>query len=105
MGDPIGTATLLAEDIGGYAGPANLYAVDPPVRDPSGQGPASGYPHVVVWVQNYGTPPGAYMVPARPDGSAFVMNQLAGSYAHPQASHTGALFLAGYEVVVPEGVE
>lgn len=95
------TATLLGEDIGGYAGLANLYALDPPLRDPSGQGPTGGYSHVVVWVQTLLTPE-AVIVPARPDGSAIVMNRLPGSYVHPAADHTWALLMAGgYEVVEP----
>lgn len=88
----MGTATLIAENVGGFAGPANLYQLEPPLVDKT---------YVVVWTQAYGTPE-AVVVAARPDGSAITMNRLPGSYVGSEVTHSGALWLAGYEVVVPE---
>ena len=87
----MGTATLLAEGLGGYAGTANLYQLDPPLMNHS---------HVVVWTQAYGTPE-AVIVSARPDGSAITLNRLPGSYVGAEVNHTAALWLAGYEITAP----
>ncbi|MDH6279548.1 hypothetical protein [Prescottella agglutinans] len=87
------TATLLAEDIGGYAGGANLYQLDPPLVTAG-----LSHSHVVVWVQHWGQPE-AVMVSASPSGAARAMVRLPGSYVHPEPTHSGALWLAGYEVV------
>lgn len=84
----MGTATLVAEGIGGYAGSANLYQLDPPLL---------AHAHVVVWTQDYGAPE-AVIVGARPDGSAIVMNRLPGSYVGTTVTHSGALWLAGYQI-------
>lgn len=86
------TATLLMDGLGGYAGPANLYQLDPPLL---------GHDHVVVWTQEIGTPE-AVIVAAYETGAAKVMNRLPGSYVAAEVSHAGALFLAGYEVVIPD---
>lgn len=85
------TASLLVSDVVGFAGPANLYQLDPPLL---------GSSHVIVWTQAIGTPE-AVIVAAHPSGAARVMNRLPGSYVGAEVSHAGALFLAGYEVVIP----
>lgn len=83
-----GIATPLAQNLGGYAGEARLYRLDPPLQ---------GEEHVIVWVQTFGVPE-ACVVIAHPSGAAKTMNRMPGSYVHPQPSHAGALFLAGYEI-------
>lgn len=85
----MGTATLVAANVGGYAGTAHLYQLDTPLL---------GNTHVVVWTQTYDTPE-AVIVAARPDGSAIKLNRLPGSYVGAEVTHTGALWLAGYTVV------
>ncbi|MBM4554319.1 hypothetical protein GS676_02935 [Rhodococcus hoagii] len=85
----MGTAILVHEDLGGYAGVAHCYELSPPLL---------GAPYVTVWVQtDFGTPE-AVIVAAHETGAAVRMNRLPGSYVHPDATHTGALWLAGYEV-------
>ncbi|MDH6283240.1 hypothetical protein [Prescottella agglutinans] len=86
------TATELATDLGGYAGQANLYQLDTPLY---------GNEHVVVWTQSFGTPE-AVIVAAHPNGAAKTLNRLPGSYVGAEVTHSGALWLAGYEIVVPE---
>ncbi|EME14819.1 hypothetical protein [Rhodococcus triatomae] len=86
------TATLLAENLGGFAGPANLYQLDVPLM---------GFDHVIAWIQTFGTPE-AVLVAAFPSGAARSMTRLPGSYVGTEVSHAGALFLAGYTVVLPE---
>ncbi|MDH6279330.1 hypothetical protein [Prescottella agglutinans] len=86
------TATELATDLGGYAGQANLYQLDPPLF---------GNEYVVVWTQSFGTPE-AVIVAAHSSGAARTLNRLPGSYVGSEVTHSGALWLAGYDVVVPE---
>lgn len=88
----LGTATVVHEDLGGFAGVAHCYQVDPPLE---------GSTHVTVWVQTaFGTPE-AVIVAARESGAAVTMNRLPGSYVRSDATHSGALWLAGYEVAPP----
>ncbi|MFD6398422.1 MULTISPECIES: hypothetical protein [Nocardia] len=85
------TATTLSIEVTGFAGPARLYELSEPL---------SGNNHVIVWTQQaFGRQSAeAVIVAARPDGSAVTMTKLPGSYIHPDATHEGALWLAGYEV-------
>lgn len=110
-------ATPLGEDIGGYAGPANLYRLDPPLDDGTGE----FHEHVVVWVQpalalslkdaagrtiqTKPSIPECAIVSAYPTGAAKAMNRLPGSYVHPAADHAWALLMAGYEVGPPDPPE
>ena len=99
------TATLLHENLGGYAGPANCYELSAPLTDHT-QHTANS--HVVVFtVEGIGAPE-TIIVPARPDGSATVMNRLPGSVVGV-ANHAAALWAAGgfehgegYDIVIPE---
>lgn len=99
------TATLLHENLGGYAGPANCYELSAPLTDHT-QHTANS--HVVVFtVEGIGAPE-TIIVPARPDGSATVMNRLPGSVVGV-ADHAAALWAAGgfehgegYQIVIPE---
>ena len=99
------TATLLQENIEGYAGPANLYQLSAPLLD---RGMNLAHEYVVVYtVVAFGAWE-TIIVPARPDGSALVMNRLPGSLVGI-ADHAGALWAAGgfehgeaYEIVIPE---
>lgn len=88
----MGTAFVIGKDIGGYAGVANLYRMEPPFE---------GFEYVTVFAVDY---PGTQhdettLVGARPDGSAILMNRLPGSLVG-WANHEKALSLAGYEVAV-----
>ncbi|MFD6453631.1 hypothetical protein ACFQ9R_05560 [Nocardia sp. NPDC056541] len=84
------TATATSIEATGFAGPARHYQLSEPLV---------GNHHVIVWTQNaFGQQAAeAVIVPARPDGSAVTMTKLPGSYIHPDATHEGALWLAGYE--------
>lgn len=86
----MGTAVLIAADIGGYAGVANVYRLSPPLDN---------YPFVTVFACDF---PGSQhdettIVGATPDGAAVLMNRLPGSLVG-FADHAKALELAGYEV-------
>ena len=89
------TATELATCLVGYAGPANLYQLDPPLF---------GNEYVVVWTQFFGTPE-AVVVAAHPSGTAKTLNRLPGSYVGTEVAHSGALWLAGYEIAPTAPVE
>lgn len=84
------TATRVRIDVGGYAGVAHTYRLDPPLE---------GNEFVTVFAVDM---PGTQydetlIVGARPDGSAFMMNRLPGSLTG-WADHDKALTLAGYTV-------
>ncbi|MHD0294983.1 hypothetical protein RCF19_03825 [Rhodococcus qingshengii] len=68
------TAIPLA-DCGGFTGPARLFAIDPPLRDPSSGNIAD---HVIVCVTTMGGPR-IEVYPGRPSGSARSMQPLPGS--------------------------
>lgn len=84
------SATTISTTVSGFAGPARLFELSEPLL---------GNHHVIVWTQQaFGRQAAeAVIVPARPDGSAVTMTKLPGSYVHPDATHEGALWLAGYE--------
>ncbi|MEA1795101.1 hypothetical protein [Rhodococcus qingshengii] len=96
------TATLVVEDIRGYAGPANCYRLSEPLF---------GATHVVVWSQPaFGSQlPEVVVVPAMPSGTARNMARLPGSsMLHHEATIEDAaawalLTAGGYEIVVPPG--
>ena len=89
----MGTATLVASDIGGYAGVANVYQVEPPLANN-------------LWVTVFAVDmPGTQhdetvIVAAHPSGAALTMNRLPGSLVG-WADHEKALRIAGYDIVVP----
>lgn len=103
------TATLVHENLGGFAGVAHCYRLEQPLE---------GHEYVTIWVQpklalpvpmGRNRPPGqitqpseAVIVGAHPTGAAVKMNRLPGSYVHPDATHAGALWLNGYEIEVSE---
>lgn len=87
-------AVLMGKDIGGFAGVANLYRMDPPFE---------GFEYVTVFAVDF---PGTQhdetvIVGAREDGSAVLMNRLPGSLVG-WADHEKALTLAGYEIGEPD---
>lgn len=87
----MGTATLIVENTGGFAGVAHTYQLNPPL---------DGCEFVTVFAVDF---PGTQhdetvIVHAREDGSALVMNRLPGSLVG-WADHDKALQLAGYDVV------
>ncbi|MEC3955800.1 hypothetical protein VMT65_22395 [Nocardia sp. CDC153] len=86
------TATQTSLSVGGFAGPAQHFALSEPL---------CGNSHVIVWTQDaFGQQAAeAVIVAARPDGSAITMTRLPGSYVHPDPSVDAALELAGYQVV------
>ncbi|KXF56133.1 hypothetical protein AXA44_02555 [Rhodococcus sp. SC4] len=91
----------MIENLGGYAGEANTYRLDPPLPDPNRPGESADV--VTVWVQRGYGPAEAIVVAAHPNGAALRMNRLPGSYVREDVTHSGALWLAGgYEIVVPE---
>lgn len=101
------TATLLQENIEGYAGPAHLYQLSAPLVD---RGMNLPHSFVVVYTVTAFGALETIIVPARPDGSAIVMNRLPGSLVGI-ADHAGALWAAGgfehgeaYSIVVPDEV-
>lgn len=86
----MGVATRIGIDIGGYAGVAHHYRVDPPL---------DGHEFAVVFAVDM---PGTMhdetvIVGAREDGSAHLMNRLPGSLVG-WADHEKALQLAGYSL-------
>jgi hypothetical protein len=89
----MGTATLVAANIGGYAGVANVYQVEPPLANN-------------LWVTVFAVDmPGTQhdetvIVSAYPSGAAITMNRLPGSLVG-WADHEKALRIAGYDVVIP----
>lgn len=86
------TATLIAENIGGYVGVANVYRLSEPLE---------GAKIVTVFVQDWfgKQPPEAVIVRAVNEyGAAYTMNRLSGSYVSPDANHAKALSLAGYSM-------
>lgn len=113
------TATLLADDVGGYAGPTHLYQLSEPLE---------GFDYVTVCVEETFVmqikdlrtekvsvaPPQAGQVcifPAYESGAPVVLRRLSGSYTHsgaaisPADTRQWALMMAGgYEIVVPDPV-
>ena len=89
-------ATEVNADVGGRAGPARCYRLDPPL---------AGAELVTVWVQDaFGSSgPEAVVVQARNEtGAPLNMTRLPGSYVGAEPTHSGALFLSGYRIVIPE---
>ncbi|WP_341513637.1 hypothetical protein AAC389_15600 [Rhodococcus qingshengii] len=97
------TATLILEDVKGYAGPANCYRLSEPLFQAD---------HVIVWAQtSFGMQlPEVVVVPSTSSGRARNMDRMPGScMLHHEAdvndAATLALMLAGgYEIVVPDPV-
>lgn len=97
------TATLILEDVKGYAGPANCYLLSEPLIQAD---------HVIVWAQpSFGMQlPEVVVVPSTSSGRARNMDRMPGScMLHHEAdlndAATLALMLAGgYEIVVPDPV-
>lgn len=97
------TATLILEDVKGYAGPANCYRLSEPLFHVD---------HVIIWAQpSFGMQlPEVVVVPSTSSGRARNMDRMPGScMLHHEAdlndAATLALMLAGgYEIVVPDPV-
>lgn len=111
------TATLISEDVGGYAGPTHLYQLSEPLE---------GFDYVAVCVEDIfvmqvknsvsglveAAPPQSGQVcifPAYESGAPVVLRRLSGSYTHsgaaisPADTRQWALMMAGgYEIVIPE---
>lgn len=95
------TATLIIEDVKGYAGPANCYRLSEPLFQAD---------HVIVWAQpSFGMQlPEVVVVPSTSSGRARNMDRMPGScMLHHEAdlndAATLALMLAGgYEIVAAE---
>ncbi|MCW2092529.1 UNVERIFIED_ORG: hypothetical protein M2328_005809 [Rhodococcus erythropolis] len=95
------TATLIIEDVKGYAGPANCYRLSEPLFQ--------AY-HVIVWAQpSFGMQlPEVVVVPSTSSGRARNMDRMPGScMLHHEADLNDAAALAlmlagGYEIVYPE---
>ena len=87
------TATEVNSNVGGFAGPARCYRLNPPLGEDE---------YVTVWVQDaFGAQgPEAVVVAAHNDsGAAKNMTRLPGSYVGATPTHSGALWLNGYEIV------
>lgn len=83
-------------NVGGFAGPARCYRLNPPL---------GGHEFVTVWVQDaFGAQgPEAVVVAAHDEsGAAKNMTRLPGSYVGATPAHSGALWLNGYEIASPE---
>lgn len=90
------TATEVNDNVGGFAGPARCYRLDPPLGE---------HEYVTVWVQDaFGAQgPEAVVVAAHDEsGAAKNMTRLPGSYVGATPAHSGALWLNGYEIASPE---
>lgn len=97
------TATLILEDVKGYAGPANCYRLSEPLFRAD---------HVIVWAQpSFGMQlPEVVVVPSTSSGRARNMDRMPGScMLHHKATIEDAaawalLMAGGYEIVVPDPV-
>ncbi len=86
------TATEVNSNVGGFAGPARCYRLDPPLGE---------HEYVTVWVQDaFGAQGPEAVVVAALDksGAAKSMTRLSGSYVGATPTHSGALWLSGYEI-------
>lgn len=89
-------ATEVNSEVQGFVGPARCYQLDPPL---------AGHEFVTVWVQDvFGAQgPEAVVVAAHDEsGAAKSMTRLSGSYVGATPTHSGALWLSGYEIAQPE---
>ena len=94
MADKI--ATEVNPEVHGHAGPARCYQLDPPLN---------GAEFVTVWVQDaFGSsgPEAVVVAAVGPSGAAASLMRLPGSYVGAEPTHSGALFLSGYRIVIPE---
>jgi hypothetical protein len=87
------TATLLSDNLEGWAGHAALYRVDPPMLD------HNGHPHeyVIVSAVVAITGPETFIFPSFENGKTESMLEMGGSY-RGGLSHSAALEGAGYTI-------